>query len=628
MPAHGKGFRAALGAFLLLLASFSLQGAQDGRDSAAGGQPSAPAAIPAARQAKNVAIITIRGEIDAVTEKSVKRRIKLAETEGADAIVIELDTPGGEVGAVLEICDAIKRSSITNTVAWVNPDAYSGGAIIALACREIVCSDNATLGDALPIMGGLFGIINGLPDAERQKVLVPLLVEVVDSARRNGYDEKLVQGIVSRGVELWLVENAQTGERLFIGRDEYKLLFGQDPPPGETPAIPSAAGGASATQPTPGIPVRPTGEGGETIAGGAPASGGLFGQPAAVDSEKEIRPATPSITPEMASEISENLDRSSTRPRLTAKDRGQWRMIQYVSDGQGLIVVRTADMKRFGLAVKTINTDQELKDFFGATNMQRLNRSWSEALVVAMTNLIVRAVLIVIFLLGLFIEMTHPGLMLPGAVAMLALVLLIVPPFLNDMAAWWEILAIAAGLLLVAAEIFLIPGTGFAGVLGMILLFAGLVGTFVGGGSGLFPDSPERQSDLLWGAVTVLLSLAVSGVLMYFFARHFGSMPLVGRLVLQDTDPEAGGGLLAAMASPVLGPVAPGEEGVAITPLRPSGRVQFEQDVLDASADFDYVDAGSRVRVVRVEGLRIVVEAVRGDEANPGAGNADQSQEA
>lgn len=616
---------------LLLVASFSLQGAQGGSNqdaSAAGGQTAAPAAIPAARQAKNVAIITIRGEIDAVTEKSVKRRIKLAETEGADAIVIELDTPGGEVGAVLEICNAIKRSSITNTVAWVNPNAYSGGAIVALACREIVASDNATLGDALPISVGLFGMINDLPDAERQKFLIPLLVEVVDSARRNGYDEKLVQGIVSRGVELWLVENAQTGERLFVGRDEYKLLFGQDPPPGETPAIPSAAGGASATQPPPGLLARPTDESGDAAGGGAPPRDGLFAQSAA-DPDKQIRPATPAITPEMASQISENLDRSSTRPRLTAKDRGQWRMIQYVSDGQGLIVVRTADMKRFGLAVKTINTDQELKDFFGATNMQRLNRSWSEVLVVAMTNIVVRAVLIVIFLLGLFIEMTHPGLMLPGAVAMLALVLLIVPPFLNDMAAWWEILAIAAGLLLVAAEVFLIPGTGLAGILGMILLFAGLVGTFVGGGSGLFPDSPERQSDLLWGAVTVLLSLAVSGVLMYFFARHFGSMPLVGRLVLQDTDPEAGGGgLLAAMASPILGPVAPGEEGVAITPLRPSGRVQFEQDVLDASADFDYVDAGSRVRVVRVEGLRIVVEAIRGDEANPSDGNADQSREA
>src|SRR5690606_35922133 len=200
------------------------------------------------------------------------------------------------------------------------------------------------------------------------------------------------------------------------------------------------------------------------------------------DPEREIQPASPDITPAMASQISENLERSSTRPRLTVEsDRGEWTLLEYVRDGKGLSDVRNKEMQRYELAHQKKNTDEELKQFFGATNMERLDRSWSEVLVVAMTHMVVRAILIVVFLLGLFIEMTHPGLMFPGAVAMLALALLIVPPFLNDMAAWWEILAIGLGLLLVALEIFVIPGTGFAGVVGMLLLFAGLVGTFVTG---------------------------------------------------------------------------------------------------------------------------------------------------
>lgn len=583
--------------------------------------------MPASRQATNVAIITIKGEINAVTARSVERRIALAEKDGADALVFELDTPGGDVFASVDISRAIKGSAISNTVAWVNPNALSGGAIVALACREIVVSDNAVLGDALAIKLNILGMINEMGQDERQKFLVLLLSDLVDSARRNGYDEKLVQGVASRGVELWLVEHVQTGERLFIDRAEYRVIFGKEPPEAQTPAIPSASGGTrvpvmgEAPSPieTESI-VEGTSDAGDEAEDGA--DGGMRLHDGPLDPEKELQPATPAITPSMAAEIGQAQDQSSSRPRLSAADLGQWRELEYVADGQGLITLQTREMKRYGLATQTINTDEELKQFFGATNLERLDRSWSEALVVAMTSFAVRGILIVIFLLGLFIEMTHPGLMVPGMVAMLALALLIVPPFLNDMAAWWEILAIGLGLLLIVLEIFVIPGTAVTGVVGMILLFAGLVGTFVGGSGGLFPDSPRQQSDMLWGAVTVLLSLTVSGVLMYFFARHFGSIPIVGRLVLQDVDPEsaAGGGLLAAMAMPVTGPVAVGDEGVTVTPLRPSGRVQVGDEIIDASADFEYVDAGSPVRIVRVEGLRIVVEPIAdagGEAASP-----------
>ena len=132
--------------------------------------PSVASAVPAARQSQNVAVLTIEGPINAMTARAIERRLRAAEDAGADAVVIELDTPGGEVGAVLEICNTIKSSSIPNTVAWIRPDAYSGGAIIALACREIVASDPASMGDALPIQIGPGGL-QALPEAERQKIL-------------------------------------------------------------------------------------------------------------------------------------------------------------------------------------------------------------------------------------------------------------------------------------------------------------------------------------------------------------------------------------------------------------------------------------------------------------------------
>ena len=203
-------------------------------------QPAAPRAIPASRQADRVVVITLAGEIDQWTERSIKRRIALAESSGADAIVIEIDSPGGEVGAVLEICNAIKGSSIDNTVAWVNTDAYSGGAIVALACRELVTSVPARMGDAFPITFGPQGV-RGLSPDERTKFLPPLLTEVADSARRNGSDEFLVQAMVIDGIELWSVDDTQTGETWFINEAEYRILFEGDPPRGK-PVLTSVTG--------------------------------------------------------------------------------------------------------------------------------------------------------------------------------------------------------------------------------------------------------------------------------------------------------------------------------------------------------------------------------------------------
>src|ERR1043165_9256366 len=221
---------------LSLLCLLTVMSAGQGTQGSSGGSPGA---VPAARQASNIAVITISGEIDDTTMRSVSRRLDLAQRAGADAIGIELDTPGGDLWAVLGICDAIKACPIKNTVAWVNPRAYSGGAVIALACHEMVITDGATVGDSL-IVNRTFGMINAMDEHDRQKFLSPLIADLVDSARRNGYDEMLVQGIASRGVELWLVENNETHRRLFVKRAEYELMFGERPAASSSPVLPSA----------------------------------------------------------------------------------------------------------------------------------------------------------------------------------------------------------------------------------------------------------------------------------------------------------------------------------------------------------------------------------------------------
>jgi membrane-bound serine protease (ClpP class) len=265
-------------------------------------------------------------------------------------------------------------------------------------------------------------------------------------------------------------------------------------------------------------------------------------------------------------------------------------------------------MFRYGVADEKVRSDEELRAFFGAKHLMRLDQSWSEGLVAFLTLLPVRGLLLVIFLIGLFIEMTHPGAFMPGAIAVVALVGLVAPPLLIDLANWWQGAAILVGIVLIALEIFVFPGFGVPGVLGLLLVLGGLVGVFVPQGV-TFPGTPLQERGLAAGAVTVLLSMMTAGVGMYFIARHFGSIPILGRLVLKDGPAEESSSdeMLLAMAE-TQGDVKVGTVGVAITPLRPAGRVDLDGRVVDVVAGIGFIPSGARVCVTGVSEFRITVE--------------------
>lgn len=581
-------------------------------------QPSAPISLPAHRQADNVAIISIEGPIDRVTSFSFQRRLAIAEQNGADAFVIDLDTPGGEVGAVLEITDAIRNSTITNSVAWINPKAYSGGAIIAIACKEIVTARSVAMGDALPIGIGNLGQLIQMPEAERQKITAPLLAEVVTSARARGWDEFVVQGFVALGVELWWVRDTTTGETFAINEAEYRMLFAGDPPRNR-PIVSSAPRLSDAT-PDAGDP--------DADPDAGPGAG-----PAPTEGPEQFRPAGPDVS---GIEIdSVMIGRASQRRTVSEGDRGNIELIGYLSTGDGPL---TLDAEQLALlnfssnvdqtgAVQPVLTDADLQQFFGAKNLRRIDPSWSEWLVTMATTLPVRGVLLVVFLLMLFLEMSHPGIGLPGAIALAALVGLLAPPALIGMANWWEIGAIAAGILLIFFEVFILPGFGIPGIAGLLLLFGGMLGTFVGGDGGLFPDSPAEQSNLLYGLLTMILSLVSAGVGMYYIAKHLGSVPLLGRLILDDeTDREDRLLSQIPVGDTDLPPV--GAVGTSITPLRPSGRASINDRVVDVVSDLGYVDAGEPVRVVAADVYRVVVEHLVPKAGDTGPGEAGDSETA
>ena len=97
-----------------------------------------------------VYVIDIRNEIGSGLGAYISDGIKLAEEAGADAIVFDVDTPGGRVDSAVDIIRAIQGTQIP-TLAFVNRQAISAGAMISIACNQIVMTSGGTIGDSAPV---------------------------------------------------------------------------------------------------------------------------------------------------------------------------------------------------------------------------------------------------------------------------------------------------------------------------------------------------------------------------------------------------------------------------------------------------------------------------------------------
>jgi membrane-bound serine protease (ClpP class) len=519
----------------------------------------APVAVPAWRHASTVGVIEIHGEIDAITKSTLQRRLERALKDGCDAIVLELDTPGGEVGATLDICSIIKSEAPANTVAWIRPKAYSAGTIIALSAREIIVAPAASFGDAAPITGlpGL-GLI-GLPPTERAKIEAPIVGEVLDSARRRGYDERLVQAFVRLGSELWLIER-DDGIRAVVDAVEYERAVGAEPDRDAPIALPAATSTPSAI---PEALVR-----------------GLVGGQDVLDSPTR--------------------EGTSRREPIPEAERGRWRTIGQLVASDALLVVRGDEARALGLAAGEVDGDEGLTVWFGATRLLRYPESWSESLSRTLTQWPIQLLLIALVVIFGVIEFFTPGFGIAGGIAATALLVLVGAPLVAGLSQWWTLLAVGVGIAAVLAEVATLFSGGIVGLLGAGSILAGLVGLFVSDGL----STPEGQDQLARGFAVVLGGILL-GAFGAWLAAHLLPRWGLARISVLDATVAGGPARLGIQGEPL---PARGAEGIAASTLRPSGRVTIDGAPFDAVSSQGFIDAGTKVRVTGHQGESIVVE--------------------
>ena len=222
-------------------------------------------------------------------------------------------------------------------------------------------------------------------------------------------------------------------------------------------------------------------------------------------------------------------------------------------------------------------------------------QTWAETLVRFLTHPVISSLLMTIGLLGLLVEIRTPGFAVPGTVGLFSLGLFFWGHWIVQLAGWEELLLIGIGALLLALEVFVIPGVTVAGIAGILALVAGLGMTLVGAGATLSVVITAL------GQVAISILLAMAGA--FAFVRALPSLPFGNRLVL-ETDMTADRGYVS---SPESDRRWVGKTGTAISPLRPAGIAEFDGTRVDVVSDGDFVDVGSTIAVTRVDGNRIVV---------------------
>jgi len=424
-----------------------------------------------------------------------------------------------------------------------------------------------------------------LPQAERAKQESPIIEEVSESAREQRYDENLVKAFVSVGVQLWLIRHVETGEMIFVDETEYEIAMGEAPPVQRTTVAPSTAPGAG-PGPRPFVDLTvPDAEG-------------------SAESDPDFALSLPPV-----------------RERLTEDARGQWELVHQVVGPDELLTLTDDRAVYYGLARRVVADEQELMAFFGAAEIRRYPTAWSESLVRFLINPYVRGVLLVVFLVGLFIELAAPGVGVFGMASLVALAVLLGAPALVGMAQWWDVMLVIVGILLVLVELFLLPGVGLAGMAGAVCLLVGIVGSFV---SGDLATGSGGQTQLVTGLLTTLLAFFASGIALWLIGRQAHGLPILRRAVLSATVTDGSGDagrptLLRAMAAREHA-LEGRAVGRAISELRPSGKAEFDGRIYDARSIGPFVGAGAAVRLIRETGFGLEVEPV---EDGPGAGPAE-----
>ncbi len=283
-------------------------------------------------------------------------------------------------------------------------------------------------------------------------------------------------------------------------------------------------------------------------------------------------------------------------------------IIDGLVDSTQLITLTSIEARKYEIADTLVsNLDEVLAAFdLKGAEVIKVDSNWAEGVVRFLNNPIVSSILIMIGFFGLFAEIKTPGWGLPGTAGLIALTLFFGSSYILELASGLEIILFIIGLVLIALEIFVIPGFGVAGIGGIILVIVSLFLSLIS--SGPLVDYEMISVAIIQLAAALLFSLA--GI--FILAKFLPKSSIFNRLVLSQSE-TAELGFVSHPSELAL----VGAKGIALTTLRPAGSAEFNGKKYDVVAEWDYIERGRKILVLRVEGIKVVVKEIK-EKSEPG----------
>ena len=264
-----------------------------------------------------------------------------------------------------------------------------------------------------------------------------------------------------------------------------------------------------------------------------------------------------------------------------------------------LLTMTSQQVEESGMG-KVVDGRTALFSDYGLVNPEKtvIVSTWSEDLVGFLTGGMVSVILLILGILGIWVEFKSPGFGAAGALGILALGLFLFSHHLVGLAEVPEIMLIVLGMILVLVEVLLFPGTFVFAISGAFCILGGLILSFQGFTIPNPVDAPWQVDVFMSSIGRVILGFIGAMMGLIVAMRFLPRAPVVLSAQITATAPAPAGVSEADLV---------GKKGHAVTPLSPGGKAEVDGQVHDVMAEGEYVAKGEPVTIIRIEDFRIIV---------------------
>ncbi len=301
----------------------------------------------------------------------------------------------------------------------------------------------------------------------------------------------------------------------------------------------------------------------------------------------------------MRSEMRSTAERTGRRKDIAEGMVDERVEIEGLVDSTQLITLTSEEAVSYGIADTILSSFDEVLNYSSNTNAKivEVEVEWSENFIRFINHPIITSILMMVIMVGMFMEIKTPGWGVPGTASLIALALFFGSGYILEVASIMDILLFLAGVLLLIVEVFVIPGFGVFGIAGIILMIAGLF-------LGLISDLPLIDGDILAMAIMQLAgAFVLSGIMIFLLAKTLPKTKIWNKLILKDNINAKSGYTSNKKFAHLLK-----KEGKALTDLRPAGTVVINDRRYDAVTQGEYIEKDNKIKVIEIEGSKIVVK--------------------